>query len=176
MHGNNFTATIKAHFMSFVMAPSVLYLSFCCYDKHVPPSVCLFYLYLTSCWKLSTGTWNASVSQQNLDFWLTKMWKNGCVFVMCVICSPRWLVGGDPDSCKGYPVYSRLISTLVFHLHHERDGDAQEILIPLAYYEVHATTWRCGLTCPHTCCIIICLHTLKPQSDRWLVFTQPAYL
>ena len=37
--------------------------------------VCLFRLYLTSCWKLSAGTWNASVSQQYLDFWLAKMWK-----------------------------------------------------------------------------------------------------
>ena len=90
--------------------------------------VCLFRLYLTSCWKLSAGTWNASVSQQYLDFWLAKMWKNGCVFVMCVICSPRRLVGGDPDSCKGYPVYSRLISTLLYH---ERDGDAQDILLAL---------------------------------------------
>ena len=41
------------------------------------------------------------------------------------------LVGGDADPCKGYPVYSRLISTLVFHLYHERDSDAQEILLAL---------------------------------------------
>ena len=93
--------------------------------------VCLFRLYLTSCWKLSADTWNASVSQQYLDFWLAKIWKNGCVLVMCVICSPRRLIGGDPDSCKGYPVYSRLISTLLFHLYHERDGNAQKILIAL---------------------------------------------
>ena len=57
--------------------------------------------------------------------------KNGCVFVMCVICSPRRLVGGNPDSCNGYPVYNRLISTLVFHLYHKRNGDTQEILIVL---------------------------------------------
>ena len=86
---------------------------------------------LTSCWKLGSGTWNESVWQQYLDFWLAKLWKNGCVFVMCVICSPRRLVDSDPDSCKGYSVYSRLISTLVFHLYHERDVDAQEILIAL---------------------------------------------
>ena len=65
---------------------------------------------------------------------------------MCVICSPRRLVGGDPDSCNGYPVYSRLISTLVFHLYHKRDGVAQEIVIALlsklAYYDVHAATLR----------------------------------
>ena len=80
---------------------------------HLAPPNYLFRLYLPSCWKLSTGTWNASVSQQYLDFWLAKMWKKWLCFVMCVICSPRQLVGGDPDSCKGYPVYSRLISTLV---------------------------------------------------------------
>ena len=40
----------------------------------------------------------------------------------------RWR---DPDSCKGYPVDNRLISTLLFHLYHERDGDTQEILIAL---------------------------------------------
>ena len=48
--------------------------------------------------------------------------KNGCIFVMCVICSPSLLVGVDADSCKGYPVYSRLISTLVFHLYQERES------------------------------------------------------
>ena len=56
---------------------------------------------------------------------------------MCVICSPRrrLLIGGDPDSCKGCPVYNRLISTLVFHLYHEHDSDTQEILIALTYYQ-----------------------------------------
>ena len=127
--------------------------------------MCLLCLYLSSCWKLSAGMWNTSVSQQYLDFWLAKMWKNGCVFVMCVICSPRRLVGGDPDSCKGYPVYSRLVSTLVFHLYHERDGDAQEILIALlsklsllrrACYYMKG----CGLTCPRARCITSSVYTL----------------
>ena len=91
--------------------------------------------------------WNASVVQQYLDFWLAKMWKN-CCFVMCVICLPRRLVGGDPDPCKGLPVYSRLISTSVFHLHHERDGDVQQILIALLLKLslLRRATWRCGLT------------------------------
>ena len=88
--------------------------------------------------------------------------KKGCGFV---ICSPRWLVGGDPDSCKGYPVYSRLVSTLVFHLYHERDGDAQEILIALlsklsllrrACYYMKG----CGLTCPRARCITSSVYTL----------------
>ena len=83
-------------------------------------------------------------------------------------------LGGDPDSCKGYPVYSRLISTLVFHLYHERDGDVQEILLALlsklslqrhACYYMKARpdlpTWSLYY--------IICLHTLKPQSNRCLL-------
>ena len=47
--------------------------------------------------------------------------------MMYMICSPRRLVGGDPDSYKGYPVYSGMISNLLFHLYHKRDCDAQEI-------------------------------------------------
>ena len=66
------------------------------------------------------------------------------VFVICVICSPRQLVGDDPDFCKGYQIYSRLILTLVFHLYHERDDVAQEMVITccrsFVYYDVHATT------------------------------------
>ena len=86
-------------------------------------------------------------------------------------CSPRRLVGGD-RSCKGYPVYSRLISTILFHLYHERDGDTQEILITLLSrptmtcmlpYEGAPDLPMCSLY------YIICLHTLKPQSDRCLL-------
>ena len=85
---------------------------------------------------------------------------------MCMIYSPRRLVGGDLDSCKGYTVYSRLISILVFHLYHEHDGDAQEILIALllklallwraCYYMI----WRCGLSCPRARCITSSVYTL----------------
>ena len=64
------------------------------------------------------------------------------VFVLCMICSPRRLVASNPDSCKSYPVYNRLTSTLLFHVYHECDGDTQEILIALlsklAYYTMHA--------------------------------------
>ena len=133
--------------------------------------VCLFRLYITR--KLGTGMWNESVSQQYLNFWLAKLWRNGCVLVMCLICSPRWLVGSNPDSCKGYPVYCRLITTLLFHLYHEHD-DAQDILITLlsklsllqcACYYIKA--WpdlpMCSLY------YTIHLHTLTPQSDRCLL-------
>ena len=98
--------------------------------------------------------------------------KNGCVFVMFMICSPRYIA--HPDSCKGYPVYNRLISTLVFHLYHEHDGNAQEILIALLsklsllwracyYMKVRHDLLTCSLY------YIICLYTLKPQSDRCLL-------
>ena len=39
------------------------------------------------------------------------------------MCSSRRLVGSDLDSCKGYPVSSRRISTLLFHLYHEFDSN-----------------------------------------------------
>ena len=121
--------------------------------------VCLFHLYLPICWKLSADTCNASVSQQywpNVKKWL--------YFVMCLICSPRWLVGSDPDSCKGYPVFSRLISTLLFSLYHKcESGNLDRVACcqSLACYDVHEpTTLRCSLTCPHAHCITSSVYTL----------------
>ena len=83
---------------------------------------------------------------------------------MCLICSPRWLVGSDPDSCKSYPVFSRLISTLLFSLYHKcESGNLDRVACcqSLACYDVHEpTTWRCGLTCPHAHCITSSVYAL----------------
>ena len=137
--------------------------------------VCVSVL-LVSAKLLKTKRWyverkcNSTISQ----FLIGQNVKKMAVFLWCV-----WFVhlggslGSDPDSCKGYPLYSRLISTLLYH---ECDGDTQEILIALLSKLSllwHACYYiKCILTCP----VLVVLHHLFTHLNHNLIGVYSACL